>query len=104
MIKTEKFILMAKFVDRIIREHFWSNGETVIIGFDDLDNSECEKLIETGKTLLLARDGVHMYPGHFIDALLNNNLKDTFDRADKLHKKAIHWFILIEHNIEKLNR
>ena len=104
MIKPEKYILMAKFVDRIIREHFWSNGPKSIISFDDLDNGECEKLIETGKTLLLARDGVHMYPGHFIDALLKNNLRDTFGRADELHKKAIHWFILIEHNIEKLNR
>ena len=104
MIKTEKFIKMARFVDRIVREHFWSNGPTTVIGFDDLDNGECEKLIETGRTLLLARDGVHMFPGHFIDALLKNDLNGTFDRADELNKKAIHWFIKIKDSIDKLNK
>ncbi len=104
MIKTEKYLLMARHLDKILREHFWSNASKAIQCFDDLDNNECEQIIETAKTLILARDGVHLYPGHFVDAVLKNDLSEAFNRADEINLKAIYWYVLLINNIEKLNR
>lgn len=93
---------MGQFVDKIIRSHFWDNGERAIQGFDDLTENEVEHIINMGITLLLARDGIYMHPGHFLEAILNNKLDETFARADEINVKAIHWYILINHNIAKL--
>ena len=94
---------MAQFVDKIIREYFWENGPRFIQGFDDLEDKEQEHIIDMGKTLLLTRDGVFMFPGHFIDAVLKNDLLEAFSRADETNVKAIHWYLLIKLNIAKLN-
>ena len=100
---SERDLKMAKFVDNIIRDYFWENGPRFIQGFDDLTDKESDHIINMGKTLLLARDGVFMFPGHFIDAVLKNDLLEAFSRADETNVKAIHWFLLIKLNIAKLN-
>ena len=102
MIKTEKFLKMAKYVDQLIRDYFWENGEKFIQGFDDLTEKEREHIIDMGKTLLLSRDGVYMFPGHFIDAILKNDLLEAFSRSDETNVKAIHWYLAIKINIAKL--
>ena len=102
-LENKKHIEMAKFVDKIIRDYFWENGPRFIQSFDDLTDKEAEHIIDMGKTLLLTRDGMFIFPGHFINAVLKNDLLEAFSRADETNVKAIHWFLLIKLNIAKLN-
>ena len=44
-LEQRKDVMMAQFVDKIIRDYFWENGPRFIQSFDDLTDKESDHII-----------------------------------------------------------
>lgn len=60
-----------------------------------------EHIINIATSILMHKYEVVGYkPGSFIRAFLDNNLIQTFNKADRVNVKCIHFYMMLVYNIE----
>ena len=65
---------------------------------EELSTEEYIHVIQIATDILLSRDG-HQKGGHFVQAVVENKLYETYARADSVCVKAIRFFIHCKESI-----
>lgn len=61
--------------------------------------NEVAQVIDMGTQILLAKWEIVPAYGSFIEAFTENKLKQTFDCADSVNRKAIYFYLLLTYNV-----
>ena len=91
MNETQRYI-----IETLVREYI-KNNPRYLKGITDLD--DLETVINTSVDLLAAKWGFLPYCGSFIQAILDNNLTETFGCADETNLKAIYFYVILKYNV-----
>ena len=58
-----------------------------------------QHIINIGTDIMANRLGVETYPGHFIKAILENDLYEAVNRADHVNRVSIPFYVTMIHNL-----
>jgi hypothetical protein len=84
-----------------VRAYVEANGPIYIEGMYRFEDSELEHIITIGTEIMLNHWGMARYsPGGFVQSFLDNNLKETFAKADHINRKAIFFYVIMICNIK----
>jgi hypothetical protein len=65
----------------------------------NLSESDLQHIANIAASVMMTRDNV-MIGGGFAQAIVNNDLKGAFDRADSVIVNAIRFMIYVMHNVQ----
>lgn len=83
-----------------VEEYVLNNGRYYIPNYNELSMQDIRHIINIGTSILLHKHNIVPYsPGDFVKALLNNDLEQTFSRADNINLNAIHFYVMLVNNI-----
>jgi hypothetical protein len=60
---------------------------------------DIERIIQTGTDILLSKWNIMHDGGNFVDAVCSNDLRGAVSYADKLHKSALVFFVILYDNM-----
>jgi hypothetical protein len=82
-----------------VTDYFRNNAEYCGI-LDLYDNKKSrDHIINIGTSILSSKWEIEYSGGSFVQGFLNNDLEETFNRADHINQKAIYFYILMNRNI-----
>lgn len=88
-----------KRIESIVKDYILNNYSNY--GLNDLTSDEIEHVISIGANILANKWGIDTNPGGFVKAFLNNDLLETFSRADQVNLKMIHFYLVLSYNVGK---
>jgi len=88
-----------KRIESIVKDYILNNYSNY--GLNDLTSDEIEHVIFIGANILANKWGIDTNPGGFVKAFLNNDLLETFSRADQINLKMIHFYLVLSYNVGK---
>lgn len=91
-------------IQQAVRGYLERNGERYIPNFSQLSPEEKEHIINIGTGIICTRDHVGYPGGSFVQAIVKNNLLDSFTYADEINQKAIHFYVMMAYNMAYFNR
>ena len=81
-------------------EYLEKYGSQHINGYFFLSEDEVDHIIRTGTEIMMNHWELSPYKsGGFITSFLNNDLSATFSNADNVNTRAIHFYLMIKHNL-----
>lgn len=88
-----------KRIESIVKDYILNNYSNY--GLNELTSDEIEHVISIGANILANKWGIDTNPGSFVKAFLNNDLLETFSRADQINLKMIHFYLVLSYNVGK---
>ena len=85
-VKVEEYLYTEAVNCRIM--HLVSNEETK------------QHIVEIGTNILANKWGINTHPGSFVTAVINNDLTESFSRADHVNTQAIRFYVMMMYNIQ----
>jgi hypothetical protein len=72
-----------------------------IIPFGILSNPESmDHLKNIGTSIVMNKWGCNTYPGSFVQAVLDNDLEGSINRADNLNRELLPFYVTLKYNLE----
>jgi hypothetical protein len=81
-----------------VKSYFRDNGPRYITGFVNLSEEDKKHIINIGTSIICTRYEIGFPGGSFVQAIVNNELTETFARADDVNLKAIRFYVMLKHN------
>lgn len=89
-----------KFINDKVREYFNKKGHLYISSFPYLTDDHKEHIINMGTSIICTRDGIGLPGGSFVQSVVNNNLSESFARADSINTQALKFYVVLLDNID----
>lgn len=80
--------------------NYYNSNFFKIIGYY-LNNDDKEHVINIGTSILCTKWNVGYPGGSFAQAVVNNDLMETFSRADDINSKVIKFYVHLIYNARK---
>jgi hypothetical protein len=61
--------------------------------------SSREHIINIGTSIMCTKLGIGPEGGGFVQAFVNNDLRETFGRADQINRQCIRLYLLLSYNL-----
>jgi hypothetical protein len=81
----------------LVRDHLEENGSQA--GLDYITAEETEHIINIGASILCTKWGIGYVGGGFAQAVVANDLAQSFGRADGTSTKALKFFCQLMYNV-----
>lgn len=81
----------------IVKEYIIKNYS--YYGLNEFSNDDLEHVINMGTELLMAKNKIGYEPCGFIKAIINNDLMESFNRADDVNSKALKFYVILLYNV-----
>ena len=65
-----------------------------------VSENEFDHVVNIGASVLMTRDNV-LLGGSFVQAIVDNDLRNAIGRADEICIKHLKTFVLVNHNLER---
>ncbi len=80
--------------------NYYNSNFFKIMGYY-LNNDDKEHVINIGTSILCTKWNVGYPGGSFVQAIVNNDLMETFSRADDVNSKVIKFYVHLIYNTRK---
>ena len=80
--------------------NYYNSNFFKIMGYY-LNNDDKEHVINIGTSILCTKWNVGYPGGSFVQAIVNNDLMETFSRADDINSKVIKFYVHLIYNTRK---
>jgi hypothetical protein len=81
----------------VVTEYFSKHGELYLPPYILI--TESEHVIDIGTSVLCTKWGIGYPGGGFVQALMNNDLRGAFERADTVNAQAIKFYLMLMYNV-----
>lgn len=83
-----------------VTKYFHENNISTHVPFNlILDKEAVSHIINIGTSIMMNRIGVNTYPGSFVRAVLENDLRGAFSQADSINSQVLRFYITMIHNL-----
>jgi len=90
-------IHQTEIIRSIVKDYILKNYSSY--GLNDLDSEEIEHVVSIGADILANKWGLDTKPGSFVKAFIDNDLSETFNRADHINLKMIYFYLILCYNV-----
>jgi hypothetical protein len=84
-------------VREVVIEYFNEYGELYLPAYIRI--TESEHIIDIGTSVLCTKWDIGYPGGSFVQALINNDLRGAFERADQVNAQAIKFYLTMMYNV-----
>jgi hypothetical protein len=78
-----------------VKSYFHANGPSYIPNFVHLSKEDKEHIIDIGTSIICTRHRIGFPGGSFVQAIVNNDLRGTYGRADNVNLNAIRFYVML---------
>jgi hypothetical protein len=87
-------------VNKAVEDYFDKNATNTRVPLHLIVDGEAKShIINIGTSIMLNRLGVNTYPGSFVQAVLDNDLREAFSRADTINSQVLGFYITMMYNL-----
>lgn len=89
-------IIISKEVSNYLDKNAESTGVPLEVMFI---NEQKDHVVSIGTSIMMNRLGFKTFPGSFVQAVLDNNLSASFNKADHINRKCLGFYITMMLNL-----
>jgi hypothetical protein len=83
-----------------VRDYFMANAESTSVPWDiRLDDGKREHVISIGTSIMMAKWKIGPTPGHFVQAVVDNDLSASINRADRINMMVLPFYVTLKENL-----